>query len=189
MRNIKLYEEVNDKSDMMGFVFYISITGRDIAIIGYHIIIANNFFDAAKLVAGEFAEDVETDMIIGYDDLMNEIGKSMDDSDGDNFDHIGWCGLKPKRNDEYSFWMNEPNPLKIMDQIKDKFINADEIFSQSPETSLKNFDKCVIDSLVKSPSEIKRFADSENLDKIIKMLPNGEKYKKILRAHLAIKNS
>lgn len=47
MRNIKLYEEVTGKSNMMGFVFYVEITGRDVSTIGYLLVVADDFFQCS----------------------------------------------------------------------------------------------------------------------------------------------
>jgi len=186
MRNIKLYEEVNDKSDMMGFVFYVEITGRDVYLIGYHIVVANNFFDAAAVVISEFAEDADASKVTDLYMLMDEVGEFMNDKESDNMDYEAWCGLKPRKNEKYSFWCNERNPYKLMDEFKKTFSNVDEIFKNN---KVSDFDQCLIDSLIKTPSNIMRFDGSEDLQEILDKLPNRELYTKLIKGKRAIKFS
>ena len=158
MRNIKLYEEVNSKSDMMGFVFYIQITGCDVSTIGYLAVVAPNFFDAAVKVIQEFSEDdVENMSCSGYYDLMDTIGE-FGSSEMDHFDHDGWCGLKPRNNEPYSIWIDSRNPYLISARLNEIFTNAPEVFTRSKKLDT-HFDKCIIDSLIKAPYEIIRFSE------------------------------
>ncbi len=187
MRNIKLYEEVNSKSDMMGFVFYIQITGRDVSTIGYLAIVANNFFDAAVRVIEEFVEGQNIDDLdyTGYYNLMDTIGE-FGSPEMDNFDHDGWCGLKPRNNEPYSIWIDSRNPYLISARLNELFTNAPEVFTKSKKLDT-HFDKCIIDSLIKAPYEIVRFSEHSDLPKILDGLPNREKYEKIIRAKRSIK--
>ena len=187
MRNIKLYEEVNNKSDMMGFVFYVSITGRDVSTIGYFIIVADDFFNAAIKVIEEFTEgqDIENLDYLDYNELMDTIGE-FGSPEMDNFEHDGWCGLKPKNNEPYSLWINGRNPYNIVEQIENVFTNAREIFKRGGNP-VGYFDNCIIDSLIRYPYNIGRFSESPNLPKILDSLPNREKYEKIIRAKKSIR--
>jgi hypothetical protein len=187
MRNIKLYEELNGKSDMMGFVFYIQITGRDVSTIGYLAIVANNFFDAAAIVIDEFTEgqDIENLAYCGYNELMDTIGE-FGSPEMDNFDHDGWCGLKPRNNEPYSMWIDSRNPYIISARLNEIFTNSSEVFTKGKKLA-DHFDKCVIDSLIKSPYEIIRFSEHSDLPKILDSLPNRDKYEKLIRAKKSIK--
>ena len=187
MRNIKLYEEVNNKSDMMGFVFYIQITGRDVSTIGYLAIVANNFFDAAVIVMEEFIEgqDIENLDYAGYNELMDTIGE-FGSPEMDNFDHDGWCGLKPRNNEPYSIWIDSRNPYLISARLNEIFTNSAEIFTRGRKIDV-DFNKCIIDSLIKSPYDISRFSEHSDLPKILDSLPSRGKYEKIIRAKKSIR--
>lgn len=184
MRNIKLYEELNDKSDMMGFVFYIEITGREVSTIGYLIVVAKDFFDAAAVVISEFAEEADASTVTDLYMLMSEVGELADNRESDHIDYEAWSGLKPRKNEEYLFWCNEKNPYKIIEEFKKVFTNADEIFKNN---GTADFDQCVIDSLIKNPPRIMRFVDSEDLQEILNKLPNRDLYTKLIKAKRATK--
>ena len=186
MRNIKLYEEVNSKSDMMGFVFYIEKTGSRVSTVGYLAVVAPNFFDAAVKVIQEFSEDdVENMSYSGYYDLMDTIGE-FGSSETDHFDYDGWWGLKPRNNEPYLVWLDSKNPYLINSRLNEIFTNVPEIFTMGRNLATY-FDKCIIDSLIKVPYEIMRFAEHPDLPKILDDLPDSGKYEKILRLKKSLK--
>jgi hypothetical protein len=171
---------------MMGFVFYIEITGRNISLIGYYIVVARDFFEAIDSVISEFAEDADASRVSDIYELMDVIGEYASDQGSDHMDYEAWCGLKPIKNEAYSFWCNERNPYKIMDVFKNVFSNSDEVIRKNKSM---DFDQCVIDSLIKSPGEIFRFDGRDDLQEILNKLPDKELYIKLLRAKKAIKFS
>lgn len=145
------------------------------------------FFNAAIKVIEEFTngQDIENLDYCGYNELMDTIGE-FGSPEMDNFDHDGWCGLKPRNNEPYTAWINGRNPYLITEEIENIFSNAKEIFKRGGNP-VNYFDGCVIDSLIKSPLNITKFSGRADLPKILEKLPNPEKYEKIIRAKESIR--
>jgi hypothetical protein len=194
MVNLKLYEQVNDNSDMMGFVFHVEITGRDLSLIGYYIVVASDFYAAADEVIKEFCPDYDKNdetykQLCGYLELAEIVELFSSPDDADNILMDGWCELKPKVNKPYTFWCTDRNPYVVMSEINKVFSNANDIFSKGGN---QDFDNCVIKSIEKNPSEIQRFLNDDSkeyLDVVMNGLSSDtqKKCEKLIRAYNGLK--